>query len=109
MLTLKELSQKLKEGVQFSPSDLSKIRLELSGHLGLIAEELTAILEQKPGQWLELRKQSQSSSEADKKWEASELGIQEMKLRWDIKVVDKISSSLRLRLEVMDKEARNLY
>ncbi len=109
MKTLKELSQELKEGKAFTPQELSIFRLELSGWFGTLSEELQEILRDKPQEWLELRKSVKSNAEADKLWEASEGGKREMELRWSLRVCEKIMSSLRIRLEVIEKEVMNLF
>ncbi len=108
-MTLKELSLKLKSAEPITPGDLSQIRLELSGWFGILADQLQEVLKRKPEKWLEIRKEAKSSAEADKAWEASEDGLQEMKLRWDLKVCEKLMSSIRTRLEVLEKEAQNIF
>lgn len=91
------------------PGQLSEIRLELAGHYSLLADELQEILKIKPEKWIEIRKMVKSSAEADMLWAASEEGKREMALKWQLKVVEKLMSSIRLRLEVMSKEAQNFY
>lgn len=92
-----------------TPQEIAERRVELSAEYGQKSERLKEILEVKATGWKELREAHKSNKDATDAWEASELGIEEMKLKIDLKVIEKKMSAARTYLEVMSGEARNMY
>ena len=91
-----------------SPRQLAEKRITLSAEYSTLSETLSQILTFKAKKWIELRTDSKSASEADKKWEMSPAGIEEMKTRLRLKAIEKELSALRTMLSVLEGEARNL-
>ena len=108
-MELKELTEKLKSGENIAPGELSKYRLELSGWFAFYSGQLEDILKRKPEQWLEIRKTAGSDKMTDMRYNATEDGQEELALRLRLKSIEKIMSSIRLRLEIMEKESQNYY
>lgn len=91
------------------PGELSQIRTFLAGEYGYLSSELNQILIRRSTKWFEFRSVSKSDKQADRMWEQSADGQKEMELRMKMKSMDKISSAIKTRLEVLTGEARNLY
>ena len=72
------------------------------------SEQLEEILSKKPRVWMDMRKECKTDTEATRSWEASEMGIEEMRLRLRLKRYEKQLAALRSMLEVKAQEARNI-
>lgn len=92
-----------------SPGELADLRLKITGYFSRYSGMLEEILTEKPGRWMELRKDAKSDAATDKAWEATEQGIQEMRLKLRLKRLEKIASAVKQRVEVMQGEARQMY
>jgi hypothetical protein len=57
--------------------------------------------------WLDLRKQAQSATEAEHMWKATRDGQDEIRLKWTLRRIDKLSSAIATKLRVMEAELRN--
>lgn len=95
--------------MNLSPHELAERRVELSAEYARDSEILISILEQKPELWRQIRERVKSDKAADREWEASALGLDEMKLRLKMKASEKKMSAARTMLEVLEGEARNQY
>lgn len=92
-----------------SPHVLAEKRVQMSGEYARASEELGVILTQKPALWNIIRTQTKSDTAADRQWEATGMGIEEMQLRLKLKSLEKQMSAVRTMLEVLAGEARNQY
>lgn len=72
------------------------------------SEQLGDILETKANLWVGIREETKSDKQADKAWDATPDGIQEMRLRLRLKALEKEMSAISSHLRVLDTEARNL-
>ena len=91
-----------------TPHTLAEKRMEITGLYSRDSEKLEEILTQKPKVWMEMRKKCETNTETDRAWEASEMGIEEMKLRLRLRRYEKQLSALRSMLDVKSQEARNI-
>jgi uncharacterized protein len=107
-VTLDEIAKKLIEE-KLTPGQLSEIRMKLSANYSFIATRLDDILLAKPQEWLQIRDQSTSDNQADKKYELTENGKLEKVYRQQLKTCEKMMSAIKTRIEVMSGEARNQY
>jgi len=107
-MTLDEIGQKLREE-KLNPGQLSELRLKLSGIYSFIASQLDDILLTKPGDWLSLREQTTSDTQADRKYELTENGKLEKIYRQQLKSCEKMMSAIKTRIEIIQGEARNQY
>lgn len=83
--------------------------MRLSAEYARLSERLADILEKKTHIWLNIRADVKSDTAADRKWDSTEDGIQEMRLRLKLKAMEKEMSAIRSHLEVLQGEARNQY
>lgn len=107
-MTLNEIGQKLRED-KLTPGQLSELRLQLSGIYSFIASQLDDILLTKPEDWLSLREQTTSDTQADRKYELTENGKLEKIYRQQLKSCEKMMSAIKTRIEIIQGEARNQY
>lgn len=79
-----------------------------SAEYASLSERLGDILEVKAKSWEALRAGCTSDKQADKKWDATPEGIQEMRLRLKLKALEREMGAISTHLRVLDAEARNL-
>lgn len=106
-MTLTEIEQRIKDAHD-SPHMLAAFRVELSAEFTARTENLKHILSLKAKVWNEMRENRKSDTATDRAWDATELGIKEMELRYDLKALEKTMSAVKGMLDVMQSEARNL-
>ena len=92
-----------------NPHEIAERRIELSAEYGAKGERLKEILEIKATTWKTIRENTKSDKSADREWDSTEFGIEEMKLKIDMKTIEKKLSASRTYLEVLTGEAKNLY
>ncbi len=88
---------------------LSEIVVALSSWYATLGEQMENILIFKADRWLDLRKDEKSDKMADRKWDASNEGKEEIRLRSQLKYLEKFISSLKLRLKVKEGESYGKY
>lgn len=91
-----------------TPHELAEIKMRKSAEYSRLSEQLGEILEVKAKAWESIRTGCTSDKQADQKWNSSEHGIKEMKIRLQLKSLEKEMSSISTFLRVLDTEARNL-
>ena len=106
--TIAEIVEALRANTDIPPRTLVEFHSWCVGEYSYLAAKLEQAVNNKPTEWLLLRDESKSVSETDRKWQATPQGMEEGKLRRQMKVLEKIMSSLRLRLMIKDQEARNI-
>ena len=82
--------------------------MRMSADYARLSEQLGDILEVKAKAWEAIRLGCTSDKQADKKWDGSEHGIKEMRLRLKLKSLEKEMSAISSHLRVLDAEMRNL-
>ena len=110
-LFLSELVEKIRNDEMITPGDLANHRLRLAAEYSNRSEKLREILKRKPEIWIEIYQRDDVSSgkHADKLWESTELGKDEMSLRLLLKEIDKLMSSINTRLRTYQDESRHNY
>jgi len=108
MYSLAQIEKELAT-VQQPPATLADFKVYLAALYSFKAGQLEDILTRKPKVWLSLREGVNSDKAADRQWDASDDGIAEMKLRLDLKRIEKINSALTSRIRIAEGEARNQY
>jgi hypothetical protein len=91
-----------------SPGALSGVLMKLSAEFTKLTDEFRETLTTKATAWPQLRNESESDKQADKKWDASPEGIMEMGLRLQLKSLEKLMSAIKASLRTKEMEARNL-
>lgn len=89
---------------QLDPHTAADKKVEFTGYYSRCSQLLEDILERKPRIWMELRKDNKSDKATDRAWDATEDGINEMKLRLKMKRLEKEISSLSSYLRVAEKD-----
>lgn len=91
-----------------NPSELSKLRLWLAGQYAYLNGQLTAILIRKPGAWNQIRYSGEVKSDtaADRLWDATEDGLNEMQFSRQMKSIEKLLSAVKTRIEILQGESR---
>ena len=77
------------------PHIASEHRNKLAGQYSFLSGILGDILARKPKTWLLLRESCKSDSQADRKYEMTDDGINEIGIRLQIKAVEKMLSSFK--------------
>ena len=97
------------ENSELSPKTLADMRLGLAGQYAMIGGKLSNILFEKPKNWTLLRATVKSDSQAERIWQATDIGLEEMKLRLLQKGIEKMMSALKTKLEIMVGESHNQF
>jgi hypothetical protein len=108
MYTVESIEEKLRVGGT-SPHELADMRAFLASAYSFHTGQLQEILEKKAHRWLEMRATLKSDTATDRTWDATQDGVDEMKLRLAIKRIEKLSSAIKSLLQVAEGEARNQY
>jgi hypothetical protein len=110
-MTLESISEQLKNSDAVYPDELSTMRVWLAGEYAYLSNQLIGILMKKPEAWKQIRYNGEVKSDtaAERIWQATEDGLQETILRMKLRTIDKLSSAIKTRLEVLSGEARNQY
>jgi hypothetical protein len=109
-MTLSEIESNLKDNLYATnPHGAAEARSILSGYYSTYAGALEAILTTKATAWLKIREACKSDKQADKMWDASSEGIEEMKLRSRLKAMEKMMGSLSGLLRVAEGQSRNQF
>lgn len=106
-MNLVDLTEKVKTG-SLPPGELSNYQLILAGWYSYYAGQLEEIELNKSERWLKLRSQEgiKSDKQADRLWDSTEDGRNEIKLRWEMRRAERLISSIKTRLRVLEGEAR---
>ena len=104
-LTIEHIEKEM-AAATLSPRQLSDFRIYLAALASSKTGLLQDILSEKPERWLAIRENKKSDRAADREWEATNLGIAEMKLRMLLKRIDTLNSALSAKLRVMELEAK---
>lgn len=106
---IRKLILESREGA--TPPRLSEIAVELSSYYATLSEEMENVLVFKADRWLELRNKDYVKSDkmADKLWDASDEGKQEIRLRSQLKYIEKVLSNIRMRLRIREGESFGRY
>ncbi len=92
-----------------SPHALSDIHSWMAGEYGFISARMAEIGMRKPIEWSKIREGKTSDKQADLEWDKTEDGQAEIKYRFYLKALEKMLSSVKLRIGILNEEARNSY
>ena len=107
MHTVLSIAERIQKGV-IPPQELSDFRMWLGAEYAFVGQKLTDILVKKPALWGELRRQTKSDTSAERAWQATEMGMQETRLRMELKTIEKLIGAVSSALRILENEARNL-
>ena len=106
---MKDVKQLIQEASQTNPGRMSEIAVELSAWYATLSEQLENILVFKADRWVVLRDSHNSDRATDRAWDATDEGKQEIRLRSQLKYLEKFISSLKLRLKIKEGESFGRY
>lgn len=92
-----------------NPMLCAEYRSQLSGEYSYLVGMLEDIKSQKPLIWLELRKGYNSDSATNKAYDVTGNGMLEIKLRGQMKRIERLISGLNSLIRIAESEARNQY
>src|SRR5690242_17396016 len=110
-MSIESIAEKLKNTETIYPPELSEMRSWLAGEYAYINSQLIGILMKKPEKWKEIRYSGdvKSDTAAERIWQATEEGLKETIYRMQLKTIEKLSSAIKSRMEVLMGEAKNQY
>lgn len=94
---------------QLTPGELAEFRVQLAGLYAHASGLIEVILMRKPAIWNEMRKGHKSDKSADREYEATQDGLDEVRLRLVMKRIEKMISSCKTAIDVATGEARNQF
>lgn len=108
---IRDLIEKIRKEEIITPGDLANYRLRLAAEYSFLSEQLGEILREKSEIWMEIRQREEITSDklADRVWEGTTFGKDEISLRLELKSIDKLMSSINTRLRTYEDEARHNY
>lgn len=104
--------ENLKEGIYATnPVLASEDHAKLAGEYAWICGQLEDVLKLKASKWNNIRQHAytKSDKQADKIWDATDDGINEMGLRLRMKACEKMLSALKSLIMVAEGQKRNSY
>ena len=105
--TIKDLILEIEDGP--GVPRMSDIAVQLTGYYARLSEEFKDIEVFRADGWLTLRETVQSDTRAEKMWLNTEQGRKWTDLRIKLKYIEKVVSSIKLRLRVAEGEKYNQY
>jgi len=108
-MTLSEIEQELLTTTDIQPGRLAELLVLLSAKYAEASNQLERILLSKPSIWNEMRKDYKSDTATDRAWDATELGLGELKWHMTLKKIEKMMSAMRSMITVRTNEANNMY
>lgn len=102
-----EEAQNLLIGGNCQPTEAVELRTKLAGLYSFYSSIYQDILSRKPKTWLKLRESCKSDTQADRQYEMTEDGINEIGLKLKIKVIEKLMSAFKTIIEVANNERNN--
>ena len=106
--TIEQIENIISEGIQ-SPHVAADLRVELSAKYSRESGRLELILKDRPMKWMAIREKVKSDKAADRAWEATEQGTDEMIIRLRLKRIEKLISALSSILKVFEGQSKNQY
>lgn len=92
-----------------TPRELAQERLDLAYQHAKLGERLVKLKEIKAKTWQNLREESKSAAEADRKWEATDEGIEEIKIKLSMRSKELKMTAIKTYIDVLNTEAYNQY
>jgi len=110
-MTIEDIATNLKNIDSIYPPELSQMRAWLAGEYAYVNAKLIDILMRKPDEWKKIRYSGEVKSDtaAERLWQSTQDGQMETAHRMKLKTIDKLSSAIKTRMEVLMGEARNQY
>lgn len=109
MENIKRITEYLRNNEYISsPHQAAEDQAILAGEYAFIMGQLETILMNKPSIWNKVRIQVKSDKAAERIWESSEEGVNEMGFRLRAKSCEKMMSALKTLVRLAEGETKNL-
>lgn len=108
-LSLANIAQKMRDMEYLSPRDIDRYRRFLAGWYAFLSEEWRIQEMNRPEVWSELREGVKSDNRADRMYDATPAGLKQIGLKSEMKVIEKMLSSLKGAHEQYQKEGYNSF
>lgn len=92
-----------------TPGQLSDELMDLSYQYSEMSDRLAMVLNIKREKWLLFREEVTSDKQAERIWEGTSAGIEEMQLRLKMKANERMMSAIKKYIEVKTNEAKGQY
>jgi hypothetical protein len=92
-----------------TPREMAEYKLKLSNDFSRLGERLAQIKIERVDLWFKIREVVKSDKQADIKYEATPLGLEEMTTKLKMKCKEKEISAINTMFRVCENEARNQY
>ena len=108
-MDLPDIVKMMRKGEPIPVDSLDLMLVRCAGEYAYYASMLETVLVEKPTKWSEMRGKEgiKSDTQADRLWEASEDGRNEIGLRLRMKAIEKMLSALRSMAETARRELLN--
>lgn len=105
-----ETQEKLRNGElsSLNPHGCASAKALLSGEYSFYISQLSDIIVRKPQNWLRLRETCKSDKQADREYERTTDGINELGLEMKIKQIDKMQSALSSLIRIAEMDIKNI-
>lgn len=107
-MNYKEYIQKYKE-VKDSPAELTDFYYSLAGFYGFISQEYSELIPKIAQTKKELLEKFEKISEVNRRYEISEVGQLEDKIKIELKGIEKMLPAIKRKLTTFDNESHNQY
>lgn len=106
---MEKIDSLIKEGTEplTAPSRLADILGELSAFYSLLMDMYDEMEVEYNERWLQIRENVKSVAETDRKIEMEIIGVKRKKIKHKLNVVEKVMSSIKVRLRIKEAEYRN--
>ena len=108
-LTTEQIASHLQGDEFIIPGKLSSYRSWLAAESYFLNQKIISILMVKPEKWLIIRENKKSDTAAEREWQSSKEGIEEMILSRKIKSIDKLMSAIKTRIDILLGESKNQF
>ena len=99
----------IESGEAPSVGRLSEILVELSSWFATFSQELEDIMIFKADRWMDIRELNKSDKSTDRMWDKSDEGKKEIRLRSQLKYIEKTMGAIKFRLKVKEGESFNRF
>lgn len=91
-----------------NPHACAAAKALLAGEYSFYISQLSDIVVRKPQNWLRLRENVKSDKQADREYERTSDGINELGLEMKVKQIDKMQSALSSLIRMAEMDAKNI-
>ncbi len=97
------IQEKLQDGLM-TPSQLGEAHMTLAGWYSHYSEAYENLLAQRPKEWKMIKEGVKTNKEADREYEATEHGIDLMRLKHTMDRIDKMIAAIKSMIYVKNRE-----